>query len=87
MTKSYAIIDIGTLKVKFLVASVTPATGLIKQYASNTLTCFGCDMVGDNVLEKNLAQTIAELKRCREKLDECRVHSMSSRINTCYATC
>ena len=75
MAKKYAVIDIGTLKVKFLIATITPDGVLVKEYASNTLTCFGCDMVGDNVLEENLTRTIAELKRCHKKLSEFNVTS------------
>ena len=70
MTKNYAVIDIGTLKVKFLIASLTPSGELIEKYSSNTLTCFGCEMDKNNgyVLEENLVKTINELKRCKSLL-------------------
>lgn len=68
--KNYAVIDIGTLKVKFLIAQILE-NGTIKEvYFSNNLTCFGCNMdeTGGFILEKNLRATIAELLRCKELL-------------------
>ena len=68
--KVCSVVDIGTLKVKFLIASATPTGELMELYSSNTLTCFGCEMdknKGD-VLEANLIKTINELKRCKELL-------------------
>jgi exopolyphosphatase/guanosine-5'-triphosphate,3'-diphosphate pyrophosphatase len=75
MANNYAVIDIGTLKVKFLIASPAPTGQLEKLYSSNTLTCFGCDMVDDNIIDEYQDRTIAELKRCREKLKEFNVQS------------
>lgn len=62
-----AVIDIGTLKVKFLIASVNSKNEIKEIYASSTLTCFGCDLEKNkgNVIEENLVKTIKELKRCR----------------------
>lgn len=51
MSKNYAVIDIGTLKVKFLVARVNSGVGIEKLYSSSTLTCFGCDMVDGNIVD------------------------------------
>ena len=67
---SYAVIDIGTLKVKCLIASFRPDGVLMKRYSSNNLTCFGCDMMNDNVREDYLERTIVELESCKAKLDE-----------------
>ncbi len=74
-SENYAVVDIGTLKVKCLIASMSPNGSLVKQYASNTLTCFGCDMLDDNVRDDYLVRTITELKRCRDKLTEFDVES------------
>lgn len=70
--KNYAVIDIGTLKVKFLVAQILENGGLKEIYFSNNLTCFGCNMdeTGGFILEKNLRATINELLRCRELLND-----------------
>lgn len=43
MTNTYAVIDIGTLKVKTLIAEVSKNGNLTEKYSSNTLTCFGCE--------------------------------------------
>ena len=70
MFPTYAVIDIGTLKVKLLIAELL-ASGEVKEiYSSNTLTCFGCDMDRNNgcVFEENLQKTIEEIKRCKELL-------------------
>ena len=66
MRKTYAVIDIGTLKVKLLIASLSKEGNLIEKYSSSTLTCFGCDMDKNdgNILEGNIVKTIKELKRC-----------------------
>jgi exopolyphosphatase/guanosine-5'-triphosphate,3'-diphosphate pyrophosphatase len=70
MTQFYAVIDIGTLKVKFLIASLSPSGEMIEKYSSSTLTCFGCEMDANHgfVLEKNLKKTIDELSRCKKIL-------------------
>lgn len=67
MVETCAVVDIGTLKVKCLIASISPGKNLKQIYSSNTLTCFGCDMDanGGNVLEENLKKTIQELKRIK----------------------
>lgn len=69
MEKAYAVIDIGTLKVKLLIASFTNGV-LTEKYSSNTLTCFGCDMDknGGYVQDANIVKTINELKRCKKML-------------------
>lgn len=75
MTPTYAVIDIGTLKVKTVIASVTPTIELTTLYSSNTLTCFGCEVDTNNgyVLEKNLIKTIDELKRIKKLFKEYKV--------------
>jgi exopolyphosphatase/guanosine-5'-triphosphate,3'-diphosphate pyrophosphatase len=91
-SKTYAVIDIGTLKVKFLIASLHHDSSLDKRYTSNTLTCFGCDMINDKVREDYLERTIVELNRCKDKLaefnvTECRVvstHAMRRAVNRSY---
>ena len=70
--KRYAVIDIGTLKVKSLIASTSKNGELKEIYSSNTLTCFGCEMDANEgrVLEKNLLKTINELKRVKLLLEK-----------------
>lgn len=70
--KNYAVIDIGTLKVKFLIAHILEGGGIKELYFSNNLTCFGCNMdeTGGFILEKNLRATISELLRCRALLKD-----------------
>jgi exopolyphosphatase/guanosine-5'-triphosphate,3'-diphosphate pyrophosphatase len=75
MVKNYAVIDIGTLKVKFLISSLLPTGQLEKLYSSNTLTCFGCGMADGNIVDEYLTRTITELRRCKEKLKEFKVDS------------
>lgn len=69
MDTIYAVIDIGTLKVKLLIASFNDGV-LTEKYSSNTLTCFGCDMDknGGYVQDANIVKTINELKRCKKML-------------------
>jgi exopolyphosphatase / guanosine-5'-triphosphate,3'-diphosphate pyrophosphatase len=62
----YGVLDIGTLKVKCLVAAVSPSKRITKVYTSAELTCFGCDMVDGAIVDANLTRTIAELKRCQK---------------------
>lgn len=71
MAKNYAVIDIGTLKVKLLIASVSSQGVIINKYSSNTLTCFGVDIDKNRgkVQQKYLNRTVAELKRCKKVLD------------------
>lgn len=67
--KTFAVIDIGTIKVKFLVAaSQDRQTKTL--YESNALTCLGVRMNENHgqPLPENLAKTIAELQRCRTEL-------------------
>jgi len=68
--KNYAVIDIGTLKVKFLVAQVLGDGEIKESYFSNNLTCLGCNMdeTGGFILEKNLRATVSELLRCKALL-------------------
>lgn len=73
--KVCAVVDIGTLKVKFLIAFVASSGELREIYSSNTLTCFGCEMDKNegNVLEANLIKTINELKRCKKLLEKYKI--------------
>ncbi|MCL5010718.1 MAG: hypothetical protein M1127_00690 [Patescibacteria group bacterium] len=68
--QNYAVIDIGTLKVKFLVAQVLDNGGIKEVYFSNNLTCFGCNMdeTGGHIAPNNLQTTIGELLRCKKLL-------------------
>jgi exopolyphosphatase/guanosine-5'-triphosphate,3'-diphosphate pyrophosphatase len=68
MDKNYAIIDIGTLKVKCLIAGVLGSGELKEIYFSNELTCFGCGLDENNgfVKEEPQKATIKELQRCKE---------------------
>ena len=70
--KNYAVVDIGTLKVKFLIAQVLDEGGFKEVYFSNNLTCFGCNMdeTGGYISEKNLKSTITELLRCKRLFEE-----------------
>lgn len=65
-----AVIDIGTLKVKFLLGNITSLKKFETLYQSNTLTCLGVRMNENNnrPLDKYLQQTLTELKRCKEIL-------------------
>lgn len=67
MNNNYAVVDIGTLKVKCLVVSVSSNGEISEKYSSNTLTCFGSHLVANNgfILEENLVRTITELERCK----------------------
>jgi exopolyphosphatase/guanosine-5'-triphosphate,3'-diphosphate pyrophosphatase len=67
-----AVIDIGTLKIKFLIAEITSPTSFKTLYSSNTLTCLGLRIHENNnePLKENLEATINELKRCKELLDK-----------------
>lgn len=68
MEKTYAVVDIGTLKVKTVIATILPTGDLNIIYSSNNLTCFGCDLDQNNgyVKEEYLGRTIAELQRIKE---------------------
>jgi len=70
MSSNYAVLDIGTLKVKFLIAASLPSGELKEVYFSNNLTCFGCnlDETGGYITEKNLQKTIEEILRCKQIL-------------------
>lgn len=67
-----AVIDIGTLKVKFLIAQASADSSISELYSSSTLTQFGSniDSNNGNVHEEFLVRTIAELKRCNDLLRE-----------------
>ncbi len=71
----FAVIDIGTLKVKFLVAEFYSDGTYQEIYKSNTLTCFGCEMQenGGLITDKNLNDTIIELNRCKQIIQELKV--------------
>jgi exopolyphosphatase/guanosine-5'-triphosphate,3'-diphosphate pyrophosphatase len=75
MPKIYAVIDIGTLKVKLLIARVNSGVGIESLYSSSTLTCFGCDMVDGNIVDGYLDRTISELKRCQQQISKFGVNS------------
>lgn len=72
MPKTYAVIDIGTLKVKLQIVKRTLYGELKTLYSPNTLTCLGCDMTGKSKYpkKKNLKRTINELIRCKKILIE-----------------
>jgi exopolyphosphatase/guanosine-5'-triphosphate,3'-diphosphate pyrophosphatase len=76
--KNYAIIDIGSLKVKFLVAKILPDGELKQVYFSNNLTCFGVglDENQGNVQERYLQTTIQELRRCRQLLKDFKIDGL-----------
>lgn len=65
-----AVIDIGTLKVKFLIGNISSSKKFETIYQSNTLTCLGVRMNENNNRPhpEYLQQTLDELKRCREVL-------------------
>jgi len=67
LPKRYAVINIGTLKTKCLLAHFDRGN-LVPLYQSNNLTCFGCEMFesGNIILEKNLNCTIEELNRLKD---------------------
>jgi len=64
------VIDIGTLKVKFLIASVRAGGEIKPIYESNILTCLGVRMHENNnrPFPKYLRKTINELARCKKIL-------------------
>lgn len=70
--KNYAVVDIGTLKVKLLIASISKNGDLVEKNSSNTLTCFGCEMDENRgfVKEKFLRKTIDELRRCKQLISD-----------------
>lgn len=72
MNARYCVVDIGTLKVKAIIASVTVGGGLDVLFSSNTLTCFGCEIEanGGNVKEEYCVRTIAELKRIKGLMEQ-----------------
>ncbi len=70
--KSYAVIDIGTLKVKLQVVERQSSGSLKTVYSSNNLTCLGCNM-NENLnrpKKENIQKTINELLRCKKILDD-----------------
>lgn len=70
--KRLAVIDIGTLKVKLLVAEEAENGELSPLYNSNTLTCLGLRLNenGNRPYEENLEKTIQELVRCQSVIKE-----------------
>lgn len=70
-----AVIDIGSLKVKLLIARVDKSGNYKPIYQSNILTCLGCHMEENQnkPLKENLAETIKELIRCRELINKHKV--------------
>lgn len=71
-----AVIDIGTLKVKFLIARVDSG-GFQELYKSNTLTCFGCELEANGWIVKDeyIKRTMVELRRCCQLMQEHDVRS------------
>lgn len=71
-TQRYAVVDIGTLKVKCQVAEKNTKGELSTIYQSNNLTCLGCHMEQNNnkPKEENLTKLLVELKRCKLILDK-----------------
>lgn len=63
----FAVIDIGTLKIKSEVVSVASDGTFTRIYSSNILTCFGVGLDTNNgePLQENLNNTITELLRLR----------------------
>jgi len=66
------VIDIGTLKVKLLIAENKKSKEIKSLYASNTLTCLGVRMHENNnkPWPNYLDDTIKELKRCKNLLEK-----------------
>lgn len=66
------VIDIGTIKVKFLIVDAKPNGEQKTIYQSNTLTRFGVRMHENNNRphEEYLQDTIAELLRCKKILEK-----------------
>lgn len=66
--KHYAVINIGTLKTKCLVAFFDGKDRIVPQYRSNNLTCFGCEMLENEgaILEKFLERTIQEILKLKK---------------------
>ncbi len=73
----YAVVDIGTLKVKTEIASINADGTLNRIYSSNNLTCFGVgiDENEGNIQEKYLNETIKELLRVRDVIKSYNVDS------------
>lgn len=74
--KKYAVIDIGTTKIKTLIASVSPTGVLVQHYFSNILACFGCEMDKNNgnVKEEYIQRTLDELARVKKVIKEHNVY-------------
>ncbi len=73
--KRYAVVDIGTLKVKLQVVEAS-SRGKIKTIEqSNNLTCLGCHTEENNnrPMPENLERCSQELIRCKEVLQKLRV--------------
>lgn len=75
MSQKLAVIDIGTLKVKILIAETDHQGQIQPTYASNNLTYLGVRMRENNNRPKPeyVQDTIKELKRCRDILGKQRV--------------
>lgn len=67
-----AVIDIGTLKVKFLLGDVGSKGNFETLHQSNTLTCLGVRMHENNnrPLQKHLNDTLEELRKCKSIIDK-----------------
>lgn len=72
------VVDIGTLKVKCLIAEVGDAGKSETLYQSNTLTCLGVRSARNNnqPLPEYLSQTLDELSRCRSVLESAHVDKL-----------
>lgn len=73
----YAVVDIGTLKVKTEIASVNRDGTLNRVYNSNNLTCFDVGLEENNgfVQERYIQETIQELKRVKQELGNHKVEN------------
>jgi len=76
--KRFAVIDIGTLKVKFQIVEVGHSNDLKIIQQSNTLTCLGVRMEenGNKPWPEYLKQTIEELHRCKKLMEQENVERM-----------
>lgn len=72
MTNTFAVIDIGSLKVKFLIASIDTNHNFTEIYSSSVLTCLGCERVehGGAITSKYADRTYREVRRCMQILKD-----------------
>ena len=72
MNNLYGVIDIGTLKVKFLVAKYVPGQPMetVHFETTHTLLGYGTKENGGNIKDEYLEQTVQELLRCKKVMEE-----------------